>query len=282
MADISKRDQNRVTSLLAISNVDGLSTVTLYADPSTHELLIQGTLTVTGGATSTKQSDGSQKTQVVDGSGNVIGATSNALDVNIKSGSSSGEQYADNTAVSAAYKGNLILGTDGSNYQVLSVNSDGVVQVDLNSANVTNAGTFDVQATLADETTKVIGTVNVTNGSLNGPGIPVIDSYTHVAITTATNTADQALVAAPGANKQIWVYGISYVVGTAAGTVSFQDSDNTAISGVMAHALNSGLAISPSGNFAMPVWKVVTNKALEVDTVTCDIEGWLSYAIVSV
>lgn len=37
-------------------------------------------------ATSTKQSDGSQKTQVVDGSGNVIGSTSNALDVNIKSG----------------------------------------------------------------------------------------------------------------------------------------------------------------------------------------------------
>jgi hypothetical protein len=40
----------------------------------------------TNAATSTKQSDGSQKTQVVDGSGNVIGATSNALDINIKSG----------------------------------------------------------------------------------------------------------------------------------------------------------------------------------------------------
>jgi hypothetical protein len=40
----------------------------------------------TGAATSTKQSDGSQKAQVVDGSGNVIGSTSNALDVNIKSG----------------------------------------------------------------------------------------------------------------------------------------------------------------------------------------------------
>jgi hypothetical protein len=37
-------------------------------------------------ATSTKQSDGSQKTQVVDGSGNVISSTSNALDVNLKSG----------------------------------------------------------------------------------------------------------------------------------------------------------------------------------------------------
>lgn len=37
-------------------------------------------------ATSTKQSDGTQKTQIVDGSGNVIGSTSNALDINIKSG----------------------------------------------------------------------------------------------------------------------------------------------------------------------------------------------------
>lgn len=41
---------------------------------------------ITGFSTSTKQSDGSQKSQVVDGSGNVIGATSNALDINIKSG----------------------------------------------------------------------------------------------------------------------------------------------------------------------------------------------------
>lgn len=41
---------------------------------------------ITGFSTSTKQSDGSQKTQLVDASGNVIGATSNALDINIKSG----------------------------------------------------------------------------------------------------------------------------------------------------------------------------------------------------
>lgn len=41
---------------------------------------------ITGFSTSTKQSDGTQKTQVVDGSGNVIGSTTNALDINIKSG----------------------------------------------------------------------------------------------------------------------------------------------------------------------------------------------------
>lgn len=39
-------------------------------------------------ATSTKQSDGTQKSQIVDGSGNVAGQTANAIDVNIKSGSS--------------------------------------------------------------------------------------------------------------------------------------------------------------------------------------------------
>jgi len=37
-------------------------------------------------ATSTKQSDGSQKSQIVDGSGNVVTSTGNALDVNIKTG----------------------------------------------------------------------------------------------------------------------------------------------------------------------------------------------------
>lgn len=40
----------------------------------------------TGAATSVKQSDGTQKTQVVDSSGNVISSTSNALNVNLSSG----------------------------------------------------------------------------------------------------------------------------------------------------------------------------------------------------
>lgn len=232
---------------------------------------------------------------------------------------------------------------------------------------VTNAGTFPVQATLAAETTKVIGTVNISAGqsvtanagtnlntsllaletggnlaaaatslgnldnavdgnylnvnlnvagtdvaagagavsaqtlrttsasddpavtqltnigkSINGAGAPTIDSYTNVAISAAANTADQALVAAPGANKQIWVYGINFTLDTAAGSASFQDEDNNAISGVMAFAANGGMAVGPSGDFAMPLWKVATNKALEVDTVTCGIKGSLQYGIVSV
>jgi hypothetical protein len=44
------------------------------------------------------QTDASQKTQIVDGSGNVIGSTSNALDVNIKSGAGSGGTASDDDA----------------------------------------------------------------------------------------------------------------------------------------------------------------------------------------
>lgn len=128
-----------------------------------------------------------------------------------------------------------------------------------------------------------IGDVDVTSvpRSLMGPAQPgtAIDSYTHAAINLAA-AADQVLVSS-AANKQIWVYGISFVVNVA-GTVSFQDEDNTAITGVMPFAANSGMAIAPSGNFSMPIWKLGTDKDLEVDVVTSEIDGWIDYAIVSV
>jgi hypothetical protein len=128
-----------------------------------------------------------------------------------------------------------------------------------------------------------IGDVDVTSvpSSIQGPGNPTIDSYTSASISTAANTANQVLVSS-SASKQIWVYGINFTVGTGDGTVSFQDEDDTAITGVMPFASNGGMVVAPSGNFAMPLWKLGTNKDLEVDTVTCDIEGSIQYAIVSV
>lgn len=59
---------------------------TITAVSAANPLPVSASINTTGLATSTKQSDGSQKTQIVDGSGNVIGSTSNALDINIKSG----------------------------------------------------------------------------------------------------------------------------------------------------------------------------------------------------
>lgn len=128
-----------------------------------------------------------------------------------------------------------------------------------------------------------IGDVDVTSlpGAIQGPANPTIDSYTQVALSEDVG-ANNVVIAAPGANKQIWVYGIVFVCDTAATSVTFQDEDDTAISGTMLFAQYGGLSHSPAGNFSMPLWKVPTNKALEVDLVTGDIDGWISYAIVSV
>lgn len=45
MADRARRDVNRQPTLLGVSNADSESTVDLWADPSTHALLISGTVT---------------------------------------------------------------------------------------------------------------------------------------------------------------------------------------------------------------------------------------------
>ena len=121
--------------------------------------------------------------------------------------------------------------------------------------------------------------VKVTGSALTGPGNPTIDSYSHIAINLSAG-ANQVLVSS-AASKQIWVYGVGFVV-NAAGTVSFQDEDDTAVTGIMPFAANSGLGIPTSGNFAMPIWKLATDKDLEVDIVTSELDGWLDYAIVSV
>jgi len=119
------------------------------------------------------------------------------------------------------------------------------------------------------------------SSSTDGPGAPNIDSYTHYAFNLTTG-ADQVLVSS-AADKQIWVYGFGISCGDADGqTVSFQDEDDTAITGVMEFAQYGGMAVSPSGNFAMPIWKLGTDKDLEVDITGGDVDGFITYAIVSV
>ena len=133
-----------------------------------------------------------------------------------------------------------------------------------------------------------IGDVDVTStsidGSINGSGAPTVDSYTTIDINAVTG-ANQVLVAAPGADKQIWVYGYDFTVDTAETTVVFQDEDDDG-SGMPSYTegfpVNSGVAKNPTGNFAMPQFKVATNKALEVDVTTGTIGGSMQYGIISV
>ena len=119
-------------------------------------------------------------------------------------------------------------------------------------------------------------------GALAGPGNPTVDSYNSAVVNLVASTANQELVATPGADKQIWVYGLFMMADTAAGTVTLQDEDDTALSGTMAVSDEGGWVLPVSGNFAMPWIQVATNKALEADTGACTVDGILTYAVVSV
>lgn len=135
-------------------------------------------------------------------------------------------------------------------------------------------------STASGQTNTIVVPVSNADGSnIFGPSAPNVVSYSHSSISLSSG-ADQTIVSAV-AGKQIWVYGIGFTT-TAQGTVSFQDTSNTDITGVMSFAQYSGLSSPPSGNFAMPIWKVETGKGLQVDLVTAGIKGWLDYAIISV
>jgi len=146
-----------------------------------------------------------------------------------------------------------------------------------------NAGTASIGVLGANDGVD-IGNVDVTSvpGALQGPGNPTVDSYTCAVVNLAASTADQVLVANAAASKQIWVYGLFMMADTAAGTVTLQDEDDTALSGTMAVSDEGGWVLAPSGNFAMPWIKVATTKALEADTGACTVGGIICYGIVSV
>jgi hypothetical protein len=91
--------------------------------------------------------------------------------------------------------------------------------------------------------------------------------------------ANQLLVSsAPG--YQVWVYGIAFTVNVA-GTVSFQDEDDTAVTGIMNFGDKGGMTMM-SSNFDLPIWTLATDKDLEVDVVTSELDGFLTYSLVKI
>jgi hypothetical protein len=174
--------------------------------------------------------------------------------------------------------GTTLVGADGD-YAPLSVNANGHLNSNLKSI---RDATVDIGAGAAGSGTQRVILASDSLPSLNGAGAPIIDSYGSIPISAVTG-ANQVLIAAPGANKQIWVYGYSFTVDTAATTVSLQDEDDLIhadyTEGFMQYG---GIALAPIGNYSMPLFKVATNKALEADVATGSIGGALQYAIVSV
>lgn len=144
--------------------------VTVQGNASGVAIPVSGTISVTGVATSANQTNASQKTQIVDGSGNVISSTTNALDVNIKS------------ATTLATTTNLT--QVGGSAITLSQK--------------TSANSFPV--VLASDQSSI----SVTQGAFTASNAPVQNIYSSVNITTAAYT--QLIASTTSATKYIDIF----------------------------------------------------------------------------
>lgn len=193
MADIASRDGNFIPALLGTSLADGVSTVDIWADPSTHELLVKASVSITP--------SGTQDVNLikVGGTAVALGQTtmSASLPVTIASNQAS---FPVTIAAGTAVIGHVI--TDSGSTTAVTGNVTVISGTAANLlAQVSNNGTFVVQATLAAETTKVIGTVNqgtspwiVSGGGTAGAAasgvvtIQGVASMTPVQVSQATGT----------------------------------------------------------------------------------------------
>lgn len=184
---------------LGIAGTASIDVLTMQGIAGGTAVPISGTVTATisGVATAANQTNASQKTQVVDGSGNVIGATSNALDINIKSGNpttiavtNAGIFAVQNTAATPA--GSNIIGKVGIDQTTPGTTN--AVQA--------NAGTNLNTSALALETGGNLASLNGKVTAVN-TGAVVIASGTITAVTAITNAlpAGTALLGKTGIDQ---------------------------------------------------------------------------------
>lgn len=152
-------------------------------------------------ATSTKQSDGSQKTQIVDGSGNVIASTSNNLNVQCANCSGSGASAADEASFTAgtstfAPSGGFFQTTATSN--PLTNGQQGFVQMtaqraffsNLRNASGTEVGTSTTPLQVSVANTAANGTAMLVTGT--GGTFPTTQSTSPWVVSNGGTFAVQA------------------------------------------------------------------------------------------
>lgn len=170
----------------------------------------------TGASSASNQTNGSQKSQIVDGSGNVIGATSNALDVHIKSGVTL-EVNLDN-----ANDDVLVYGYDGAVNRALKTDASGELQVDvLSSALPSGASTLAEQQTQTTSLQLLDDTVATTGSAVPLKGFAVSGS-----------DGTDARLLKTDSNGELQVDVLSSALPTGAATSALQLTGNTSLSSI--------------------------------------------------
>lgn len=146
----NKFTTNNNPTLVAVSNADGETPVYLYADPATHGLVVSATISAVGLATSANQTDGSQKTQLVDVGGEAATVTGGKLDVN-----ATATLAGTSLPISGATEGVGVAILDGSGNQVTSFG--GGTQYDEDTASADGQKLTMAGVTRADTAASQVG-----------------------------------------------------------------------------------------------------------------------------
>lgn len=216
-------------------------------------------------ATSTKQSDGSQKSQIVDGSGNVIAATSNALNVHIASGASSGTEYTEDAAAAANPSGPMTMAVRADSLAgVTTTDGDNIAAraTDKGELYVKHVDSIPVTGTFYQATQPVSGTVTAAQATAANLNMTEANS---AAIKTAVEILDNAI---SGSEMQVDVVTSALPSGAstaakqpALGTAGTASADVITVQGI---ASMTALKVDGSG-VTQPVSGTVTVTATNLD-----------------
>jgi hypothetical protein len=239
-----------VSNFPATQTITG--TVTANAGTGTFAVSAASLPLPTGAATSANQTNASQKTQIVDGSGNVIASTSNALNVNISSGTvTNSANGAPGSAAPA--QATQVGGTDGTNLRALSVNSSGVLALPQGASTAANQATANTSlAAIATSTANI----PPLGQALATASVPVVLTAAQLSTLTPLSTVAVSAISGAlpaGTNNLGSVTNITGTVSLPTGAATAANQA-TQISSLTTIATNTGTAPSSPGNSNAPVY----------------------------
>lgn len=224
--------------LKVVAGYDGAAVQVIKTD-SDGELQVDvvSSALPTGAATGAAQTDGSQKTQIVDGSGNVIGSTGNALDVNLKT------PITVDVSLSQANDSVAVFGSDGATNRALKTDSNGELQIDVLSSALPSGAATEVS--LAAVKTAVETIDNAISG--NEMQVDVVTSALPSGASTSAAQTD-------GSQKSQIVDGAGDVADVVLLSTNLQGTDKGLVTNTIIHGETTGggggyvdVKVTPSG-----------------------------------
>lgn len=195
----AERDANYVPTLIAVSNADGTTPITLYADPTTHRLLVSSTLTPSPGGADTQVQFNDAGTLSGDAGFTYNKTTDTATlagnlkceDLELEDSDASHYLTITTTSNLTAARTLTLVPGDASRTITLAGNLDLAANFTTSGANaltLTTTGATNVTLPTTGTLATLAGTETLTNKTLTAPVIATIVNTGTLTLPTATDT----------------------------------------------------------------------------------------------